>query len=425
VDEGWSSDGLWCEETKQADYYSGSFAIQFAQLLFLRFASEYDSVRTARYKQEAFEFSKKYWRYFGPNGAAIPFGRSLTYRFAMVAFWSAAAFAGMELPLDPGVVKGLLLRNLRWWAKQPHIFNADGTLSIGFAYPNMYLSENYNSPQSVYWCLKAFVALGLENTDVFWQAEERPYPLDVLHAREVPEVELMWPARHIMCNTPEHTFLLSSGQSTTKRFKAREAKYGKFAYSSAFGFSVPCGSLLEQTAPDSTLCVSFDDEEEEWKVRCNPFDVRAGEVTADGGKERVPTLGSCWNPWKSEHVTVRTTLIPPVKKWPGWTVRIHSVEWKPKERDAQVLRLVDGGFAASAQTRDDTSIFEQTVKTTLHPDAKNGAMEGWWNDDKSALVMSESGASGVVDLTDAFIQDPPPNTHAQHKAIIIRADPNT
>lgn len=30
--EGWSSDGLWSKDKKQADYYSGSFAIQYAQL---------------------------------------------------------------------------------------------------------------------------------------------------------------------------------------------------------------------------------------------------------------------------------------------------------------------------------------------------------------------------------------------------------
>jgi hypothetical protein len=66
--DGWSSDGLWSDERKQADYYSGSFAIQFAQLLFVRFAPEYDVERTKRYKKEAREFAGAFWRYFSPNG---------------------------------------------------------------------------------------------------------------------------------------------------------------------------------------------------------------------------------------------------------------------------------------------------------------------------------------------------------------------
>lgn len=98
IGDGWSSDGLWCDERKQADYYSGSFALQFAQLLFVRFAPEYDEARTARYKEQAGRFAKGYWRYFGRDGAAIPFGRSLTYRFAFAAFWGAAVVAGVDLP---------------------------------------------------------------------------------------------------------------------------------------------------------------------------------------------------------------------------------------------------------------------------------------------------------------------------------------
>lgn len=66
--EGWSSDGFWGDERKQADYYSGSFAIQFAQLLFVRFAPDYDSERTRRYVNQAKEFAIVFWRYFSPGG---------------------------------------------------------------------------------------------------------------------------------------------------------------------------------------------------------------------------------------------------------------------------------------------------------------------------------------------------------------------
>ena len=66
--DGWSSDGAWGDERKQADYYSGSFAIQFAQLLYVRMAGADDPERAERYKSQAREFSRTFWRYFDVDG---------------------------------------------------------------------------------------------------------------------------------------------------------------------------------------------------------------------------------------------------------------------------------------------------------------------------------------------------------------------
>ena len=66
--DGWSSDGLWGAERKQADYYSGSFSIQFAQLLYLRLAKNPDPDRAEKYRRQASEFSADFWRYFDRDG---------------------------------------------------------------------------------------------------------------------------------------------------------------------------------------------------------------------------------------------------------------------------------------------------------------------------------------------------------------------
>ncbi|PIB01905.1 hypothetical protein CB0940_00028 [Cercospora beticola] len=412
--EGWNSDGLWCDEHKQADYYSGSFAIQFAQLLFVRFASDYHPGRIKRYKQQAAEFASTFWRYFSKNGAAIPFGRSLTYRFAFAAFWSAASIAGVELPgpvKEPGVVKGLITRHLRWWAKHEAIFNTDATLNTGYAYPNMFLAENYTSPQSVYWCLKTFVVLALPEHDEFWQCKELAYP-EICPEGDLERLRLLKPPMHIMCNTAEHHFLLSSGQSTKKRFRAREAKYSKFAYSSAFGFSVPCGLYLEQMAPDSTLSVRRSRRgDDEWKVRFNPYDVVYQDIQI--GEETIPTILSSWKPWKEHEASIRTTLIPPMAKWPGWHVRVHRI-YSPDEE----VEFFDAGFAISAQTRDDRSIFERPIAMlSSDGEAVRRTEEGWWTDDSGCtLVISEAGASGVFSMRNGGLNG---------KAMVIRADPNT
>lgn len=68
--DGWSSDGLWSADKKQADYYSGSFAIQYAQLAYMRFARDLDPERVERYAIEASEFAQTFWRYFDVNGAS-------------------------------------------------------------------------------------------------------------------------------------------------------------------------------------------------------------------------------------------------------------------------------------------------------------------------------------------------------------------
>lgn len=69
--DGWSSDGVWSEDKKQADYYSGSFAIQYSQLAYVRFAADIDPDRVSRYRNQAREFSTTFWRYFDVNGMLL------------------------------------------------------------------------------------------------------------------------------------------------------------------------------------------------------------------------------------------------------------------------------------------------------------------------------------------------------------------
>lgn len=134
----------------EMDYYSSSFAIHFLQLLYARLAGDEDPERAAEFKKRAQIVALDMAHYFDETGRAIPFGRSVGYRFAMCAFWGALAYADVELPapLTWGMVKGIVMRHLRWWQTQPDIWSSSGTLTIGYSYPNMYMAENYNSPGS-------------------------------------------------------------------------------------------------------------------------------------------------------------------------------------------------------------------------------------------------------------------------------------
>lgn len=66
--DGWAADGMWSDEGRQADYYSGSFAIQFSQLVYAKFAQDFDPDRCSTFRSRAKEFASSFWRYFNSDG---------------------------------------------------------------------------------------------------------------------------------------------------------------------------------------------------------------------------------------------------------------------------------------------------------------------------------------------------------------------
>lgn len=314
----------------------------------------------------------------------------MTYRFAMSSFWGALAFADVELPapLTWGVIKGLQLRNLRYWAKQPGAYNPDGTLTIGYCYPNHNMTENYNSPGSPYWCCKSFVTLSLPETHPFWMSKELPYPEEL---RETTK-SLKYPL-HIATNVGGHAYLLSSGQQCSYPVKQSAAKYGKFAYSSAFGYSVPVGNgTLEELGGDNTLALS-DDSGETWKCRRETREARI-----EDGK----WLRSMWYPWKD--VEVETWLIPPQKDSSLWHLRVHRV------KTGRPLASAEGGFAIYGQGGNGRAL-EPSTGEEFGTSENNGA----------GRAASKAGVSGIVDLGGTGRRGKALRTDANSNLVVARA----
>ncbi|KAL6310465.1 hypothetical protein BKA93DRAFT_756218 [Sparassis latifolia] len=379
---GWSRDGP--EGVVQLDYYSSSFAIQYAQLVYSKLAQAEDPIRCEEFRNRARQFALDFVHYFDPEGRAIPFGRSLTYRFAMSSFWGAIAFADVELPapLSWGVVKGLQLRNIRYWARQAGAYYPDGTLTIGYCYPNHNMTENYNSSGSPYWCCKSFIALALPTTHPFWQAGEQPYPASLLETTKP-----LYKPLHIATNMGGHTFVLSSGQQCSYPVKQSAAKYGKFAYSSAFGYSVPVGSLtLEELGADSALMLS-DDDGEVWKCR---------RETKEARIEDGRWLRSMWYPWKD--VAVETWLVPPAEEAPLWHLRIHRI------RTGRRLLSAEGGFAIYGQREDGRAL-----------EPSSGEYFGTLENGSEVRAASKAGVSGIAEL----------GQRPSRKGNALRTDANT
>jgi hypothetical protein len=307
--DGWYSDG----PGAQRDYYV-AWAMHFYGLLYSNLAAELDPERAQRFRERTALFAQDFIHWFGADGAALPFGRSLTYRFAQGSFWGALAFAEVEA-LPWAVLKGLVLRHIQAWSRRP-IFNSDGTLSIGYGYSHLNMAEQYNAPGSPYWALKFFLPLALPATHPFWQAEAAPQP-SLAPVKPLPHAGM------IVCRDPErpHVFVLAAGQHA---MWARHGapKYAKFAYSTLFGFSVPAGGRgLEQAAADSMLALS--DDAVHYRVREVPLDAR---IEARG-------LYARWQPWPG--VEVDTWLVPN----PPWHLRLHRL------RCDRPLWSAEGGFA--------------------------------------------------------------------------------
>ncbi len=358
--DGWYSDGL----NDQRDYYI-PFAMHYYGLIYAKLAGTRDPERAQRFRERAISFAQDFIHWFAADGAALPFGRSLTYRFAQGGFWGALAFADVEA-LPWGVIKGLALRHLRWWRDQP-IFESDGILSIGYTYPNLNMAEQYNAPGSPYWSMKFFLPLALPDSHPFWQAEEEPLP-------ELPTVHEQPHAYMIFCRdkASRHVWALTSGQREPWIRHAGE-KYAKFAYSTAFGFSVPTGRRgLNQAAADSMLALS--DDGEYYRVR-----ERTETAVFDKGD-----LHSIWEPLPG--VEVETWLIPS----PPWHVRLHRL------RTDKPLWSAEGGFALD-RTGDDSL-----------------ARAGFEGEGVSeAFARYPAGGTGLRDL------------YGKRNGRVLRVDPNT
>ena len=342
--DGWYSDGA----TDQRDYYV-PFAMHFYGLIYAGMMEKEDPERCQVYKDRAAQFARDFIYWFAEDGSALAYGRSLTYRFAQAGFWGALAYAGVDV-LDWGVVKGLLLRNLRWWFKQP-IFTPDGVLSIGYAYPNLIMAEGYNAPGSPYWAFKAFLPLALGEDHPLWQAEEKPLPA-------LAPLSVQKHARMLVSHTGNHVTALTSGQYAGFQPAHTSAKYAKFAYSNAFAFSVPKGHIgLGQGAYDSMLALSEGDDWYKVRQRCEEVNVEDKWIY------------SRWKPWAD--VTVETWLIPAG----SWHIRVHRLQ------NGRDLTGAEGGFAIRWEDR--------------VPQEAGGKLNTGVHD---ALASFHWGVSGIVDL---------------------------
>jgi hypothetical protein len=194
--------------------------------------------------------------------------------------------------------------------------------------------------------------------------------------------------------------------------KGTHAKYGAFAYSSAYGYSVPPGLFtLEQYALASQLGLS-DDGGEYWKTR------RLSESSLQTrGPQATPVLVSLWSPFPDVHI--KTYLIPPSESTPNWHLRAHHIRAEGRE-----VMTADGGFAISNQRAADgryLGLYDAAAGEGTQPKLIGNydiaTPEAWADGWEGAFAVSK-GAVGVRALEGKELGK-------GRTATLVNADPNS
>lgn len=280
--DGWYQDG----DSGQKDYYV-SFAIHFYSLFYVMVMKEEDEERCKVFRERALMFAKQFLYWFDDRGASLPYGRSLTYRFSQVSFFSACLMADV-LPFSVDIIKGLIVRHLRDWLEKP-IFDRNDILTIGYGYPNLVMGERYNSPGSPYWALKTFAFLMLPDEHPFWEATVKEMP-DLKEQLCIPHADML------IRRYPNHVTAFVPGKYSPFGHGQTPAKYGKFVYDTRFAFNIAKSSHeIHEAAPDSMLAFHIYGYVYIRRI-CEEFEVTDKEVV------------SKWIPYPGIQVT--TTLIP-------------------------------------------------------------------------------------------------------------------
>lgn len=323
LSDGWYSDG----PKGSVDHYA-AFTFHILGLSLAALDREHPAYN-ARYRERARQSVSDITRWFADDGPALAFGRSMTYRFAAGGYFGAFAFANEEA-MPWGILKGFYLRHLRWWSKLP-IASSDGLLNVGYGYPNLSISESYNSPQSSYWALKAFLPLALPATHPFWRSEEAPCP-----AR--PKPAILKHAGMLVANPRGDAIALVSGPDSGRTRYGPE-KYAKFAYSARYGFSIESDlRRFDQAVLDNAI--GFSEGGDHFRVRQSSEIARLADEMLYG----------LWRPFPD--VKVESFVY-----WHGaFHIRVHKIA------TPAAIMTIEGGFAIGARG---LSSKNTTIKTGI------------------------------------------------------------
>ena len=260
--DGWFIDG-W---NRGFDAYN-FWGFQF----YLHAMMDFDAPWRRRYADRVREITRAHEQtlpyLFGRDGAPVPKGRSLNYRFAVVSGIGTAQRSGLA-SMAPGLARRIASGCLRYF--WDHGCQSErGLLEPGYHGPNSAVGEDYTDRGAPYWAATGLVPLTLPPDHPFWTAEEQPIPADSPGVKRlaVPGARMTLKVdgdrgEALMITADEPFLHRSVWQAGTKYFQ--------HAYSSSLGYALT-GDLGPELAAGRT---GISRDGHEWALRTWPRVVR-------------------------------------------------------------------------------------------------------------------------------------------------------
>ncbi len=180
VGDGWYTDG----DGRRFDHYNAwTFHLYPFWLLDLL---DPDGVVTAArrelYRRRLQAFCAGYRHLFAADGSVVGLGRSLIYRFGVLAPFWMAELEGCS-PLGTGQTAALARRSVAHFLDRGAV--VDGMLNLGWHGPHSSVLQSYNTPGSPLWAAKGFLGLLLPPGHRAWVDEgprDEPDTAPVVHS---------------------------------------------------------------------------------------------------------------------------------------------------------------------------------------------------------------------------------------------------
>lgn len=316
------------------------------------------------------------------RGRNVLFGRSLSYRWAWLSGLVAAEEIGRS-PLDPGLSRTMLARNIAAWM-------ADGSLDEDGVLRERLTADGSDGARSgyincghPYWAMTAFQCLMWPARHRFWTAPTRPLPIERGDFRRAK-------------NGPGFVFQGIGTSGEVRLFNFRNlnhppsALYEKFVYSTAF----PCNAVAgdQQTLWDTQFGLRLPDGTQISPAEVTDLNVGDGKVvrlrwwfvaptfTADvATRLTVESAG-----YTTEHTVTVTGDVPAGTQWleggftlgltRGETATTHLGNLKGDARDSAERRAISTkalvgwtGIVLFDSRRPETSLNVSDPSKISHP----------------------------------------------------------
>ncbi|MEU5435257.1 DUF2264 domain-containing protein [Streptomyces sp. NPDC020719] len=232
--DGWYSDG----PHRSFDHYNG-WALHFYPVLHAHLGDNRELLD--RYGPRLRAHLAAHTRMFGADGAPMPYGRSLTYRFAAAAAPWLGALTG-HTPMTPGATRRLASGTLAYFmdrAPGRGAIDERGLLTLGWHGPYAPIVQGYSGPASPYWAAKGFLGLLMPPEHPVWTAVEEPLPAETGDAA----VTLGPPNTLIQSTVSDGVVRLHNHGTDHRLGPAEDPCYARFAYATRTGPT--CGDVRD------------------------------------------------------------------------------------------------------------------------------------------------------------------------------------